>query len=329
MKEKYGSFDDIIKTAKEIEQNTYDIGKDDSLFSVSRRNKKRIELTCSKKNESCNFSIIYTLYRCSRLQQLHTCSFSSLKRSEAQLEDSCLVTTVPTPLTATTTSSSISSIPIVVVKNGSLGTQRSMLLQQPSPPSTADDGDCSIDTSSGDLTTSSLGSSASPVQETNALEVGSCTCNSNHDSADLNTLVGGPVQETIAINCATVDFYQKYVDLIIISMYTNNTCGKVEEKAHLSRRLKELLVTQFGFQFFKEAFNGYHSTERDNIIFQLQMINDIRKASEESYTKWQNRLVDASPSPKKKQKVEYCNGYPEKYYDVDDDDEEEIIFRDK
>ena len=32
MKEKYGSFDDIIKTAKEIEQNTYDIGKDDSLF---------------------------------------------------------------------------------------------------------------------------------------------------------------------------------------------------------------------------------------------------------------------------------------------------------
>jgi hypothetical protein len=83
------------------------------------------------------------------------------------------------------------------------------------------------------------------------------------------------------------------------------------------------------FQLFKEAFSGYHSTERDNIIFQLQMINSIRKDYEESVRNWQNRYVDPFPSPKKKQKRADFKNYPYTYLDFDDNDEEEIIFRDK
>ena len=59
------------------------------------------------------------------------------------------------------------------------------------------------------------------------------------------------------------------------------------------------------------------------------MINSIRKDSEESYSKWQNRYVDPSPSPKTKHKRADSKQYPNSYLDFDDNDEEEIIFRDK
>ena len=368
-------FDDIIKSAKEFEENNYNIGKGQSLFKVFKRCKSRIYLTCRSKNDSCKFVIKYTKYRCSRLQQLHTCSYSSLRRSSVAQsnpvipqeelkppKDSCSQnTTVSTPLTtATTTSGGTCSTPFVAAaRNGSgssldnkgstdgvKATQMSLSVNRKTgsttPPSTDDyiwsDGDyygsdSSIDIKGSEAVAATQKSLSVVSSNSKASPPSTALWNTSNDSSS-----SGDSTTTAVPSADRLNF--------LISDSSNN--GSIKRTpcnirgsactSYLSRELNSFVAADIAptdsssmqhFQLFKEAFSGYHSTERDNIIFQLQMINSIRKDSEDSVRNWQNRYVDPFPSPKKKQKLADFKNYPYSYLDFDDNDEEEIIFRDK
>ena len=369
------NFDEIIIRAKVFEKNTYSVQHGQSLFKVHKRCGKRLQLICRNIQYigGCKFSI-----SCSKntlnLQQLHTCSYSNLKRSDAQSnpvipheelkppKDSCSQnTTVSTPLTtATTTSGGTCSTPFVAAaRNGSgssldnkgstdgvKATQMSLSVNRKTgsttPPSTDDyiwsDGDyygsdSSIDIKGSEAVAATQKSLSVVSSNSKASPPSTALWNTSNDSSS-----SGDSTTTAVPSADRLNF--------LISDSSNN--GSIKRTpcnirgsactSYLSRELNSFVAADIAptdsssmqhFQLFKEAFSGYHSTERDNIIFQLQMINSIRKDSEDSVRNWQNRYVDPFPSPKKKQKLADFKNYPYSYLDFDDNDEEEIIFQDK
>jgi hypothetical protein len=350
-----------------FEKNTYSVQNGQSLFKVHKRCGKRLQLICRNIQYigGCKFSI-----SCSKntlnLQQLHTCSYSNLKRSDTQSnpvipheelkppKDSCSQnTTVSTPLTtATSTSGGTCSTPFVAAARNSSGssldnkgstdgvtaTQMSLSVNRKTgsttPPSTDDyiwsDGDyygsgSSIDIKGSEAVAATQKSLSVVSSNSKASPPSTALWNTSNDSSP-----SGDSTTTAVPSANRLNF--------LISDSSNNGSSKrtpcnIRGSACNSFVAADIAPTDSSsmqhFQLFKEAFSGYHSTERDNIIFQLQMINSIRKDYEESVRNWQNRYVDPFPSPKKKQKLADFKNYPYSYLDFDDNDEEEIIFRDK
>ena len=97
------------------------------------------------------------------------------------------------------------------------------------------------------------------------------------------------------------------------------------DEARQNSTLKEQMKTQFDFNSIKEGFLAYNSTQRFEMILQLQMLNNFKSLNEQPH---QIRLEEKPPAPKKQKlrnKVTYRN--TSCIYN-DDDDEEEVIFRD-
>ena len=86
---------------------------------------------------------------------------------------------------------------------------------------------------------------------------------------------------------------------------------------------KEQMKTQFDFNSIKEGFLAYNSTQRFEMILQLQMLNDFKSLNEQPH---QIRLEEKPPAPKK-QKLSNNYIYTNTCI-YDDDDEEEVIYRD-
>lgn len=97
------------------------------------------------------------------------------------------------------------------------------------------------------------------------------------------------------------------------------------DEARQNSTLKEQMKTQFDFNSIKEGFLAYNSTQRFEMILQLQMLNNFKSLNEQPH---QIRLEEKPPAPKKQKlrnKVTYRN--TSCIYN-DDDDEEEVIYRD-
>ena len=83
------------------------------------------------------------------------------------------------------------------------------------------------------------------------------------------------------------------------------------------------MKTQFDFNSIKEGFLAYNSTQRFEMILQLQMLNNLKSLNEQPH---QRRLKEKPPPPKK-QKLSITFTYPNTCI-YDDDDEEEVTYRD-
>ena len=95
------------------------------------------------------------------------------------------------------------------------------------------------------------------------------------------------------------------------------------DEARHNNTSKEQMKTQFDFNSIKEGFLAYNSTQRFEMILQLQMLNDFKSLNEQPH---QIRLEEKPPAPKK-QKL--SNNYIYSNTCIyDDDDEEEVIYRD-
>ena len=95
------------------------------------------------------------------------------------------------------------------------------------------------------------------------------------------------------------------------------------DEARHNNTSKEQMKTQFDFNSIKEGFLAYNSTQRFEMILQLQMLNDFKSLNEQPH---QIRLEEKPPAPKK-QKLNNNYIYSNTCI-YDDDDEEEVIYRD-
>ncbi len=107
--------------------------------------------------------------------------------------------------------------------------------------------------------------------------------------------------------------------LAFLTSYANATT----DEARQNSTSKEQMKTQFDFNSIKEGFLAYNSTQRFEMILQLQMLNNLKSLNEQPH----QRRLEEKPPPPKKQKLSITFTYPNTCI-YDDDDEEEVTYRD-
>jgi hypothetical protein len=332
-KAKRFDFDNIISNAKMSENRMYNIEYGQSLFKVKRRDCKRLHLVC-KKDEGCSFSIVYGITKCKTMTELHTCSVSKLLKkhvSSGTKSTSNITSSKKTEcLTPTTADSSLilflqtvgtSSVEIVYSGISSMISSDNINDADSPPPSTAD----FIWSSNDNCTTPLI-----PKPET------SCAMSSPADfilssitekSSSHSTLAPPRTitdsawssnKPSCAIFSRVVTESQKFLEDIISVIDTKDYTS--DQKIQLSSRVEEILKTKCGFNLFREIFRACPLAERNDMIFQLQMINSMKKDFEESRRKQWSDFLQEEIQPLKR--------YRKDKFDYNDDDEDEVTYLD-
>jgi hypothetical protein len=121
-----------------------------------------------------------------------------------------------------------------------------------------------------------------------------------------------------AIFSRVVTESQKFLEDIISVIDTKDYTS--DQKIQLSSRVEEILKTKCGFNLFREIFRACPLAERNDMIFQLQMINSMKKDFEESRRKQWSDFLQEEIQPLKR--------YRKDKFDYNDDDEDEVTYLD-
>jgi hypothetical protein len=132
------------------------------------------------------------------------------------------------------------------------------------------------------------------------------SCNENHETP--------PIPKPSKIVSESHKFLEELLSIIDTKDYTS------DQKIQLSYRVQELLKTKCGFPLYREYFYSCSSAERNNMIFQLQLLNSMKKDFEESRKKKWSDILTENIHPLKR--------YRRDNSDYDDNDEDEVTYLD-
>ena len=332
-KAKRSDFDNIISNAKLSEKRMYNIEYGQSLFKVKRRDCKRLHLVC-KKDEGCNFSIVYGVTKCKTMTELHTCSFSKLLKKHVSsgiiltskiTSEDLSKTECTTPTTADSSlilfqqTSGPSFVEVGYSGSSSLIISSENINDADSPPpSTAD-----FNWSSNDNCTTPRIPEPEPSC---AISTSTCTSTSLESTIFRSTLAPpctitdcASIEQSCAIFSRVVTESQKFLEDIISVIDTKDYTS--DQKIQLSSRVEEILKTKCGFKLFREIFRACPIAERNDMIFQLQLLHSMKKDFEESRRKQWSDILQEEMHPLKR--------YRKDKFDYNDDDEDEVTYLDK
>ena len=154
--------------------------------------------------------------------------------------------------------------------------------------------------------------SSSSMTSSENLSVASSTAdfiwssNENHETP--------PIPKPSKIVSESHKFLEELLSIIGTKDYTS------DQKIQLSYRVQELMKTKCGFPLYREYFYSCSSDERNNMIFQLQLLNSMKKDFEESRKKkWSDILTE---------NIHPIKSYRRNNSDYDNNDEDEVTYLD-
>ena len=293
------NFNDIIQLAKNSENDLYFKKKKENYFNIHRRDARRLQLCCRRDPKSCSYSIRCNftnspngILKIQEANNIHSCGVKFLSK-RANIADSIINSILPRK-------------EISVLSN-----ELSVVSSQDSSSSVA-----------------AAAATICNVKKGGNRSVLSMPVESSREECG-NTKHSGKENSLLSNESSSSDDENVFSTRISKLMGVFDSLQlSTEQKMHMSLSLGYLLNHQFGLPLVSLLFCEYEKVQRDQMIFDLQLLRSLNFPEKNSTTYISPRSIPADDPPncrKRKFEIEFDedDSEYEKKYDEDDGD---IVF---